>query len=71
MLEKLTRSLTEDIAPLLPAGVRFADEQALQVFERVWKDLVMRLRGDGWKSTGKAVAELRAARFPSLLNGVI
>jgi len=71
MLEKLTRSLTEDIARLLPAGVRFADEQALQVFERVWKDLVMRLRGDGWKSTGKAVAELRAARFPSLLNGVI
>lgn len=71
MLEKLTRSLTEDIAPLLPAGVRFADEQALQAFERVWKDLVGRLRGDSWKSTGKAVAELRAARFPSLLNGVI
>ena len=44
---------------------------SLQAFERVWKDLVMRLRGDSWKATGKAVAELRAARFPSLLNGVI
>ena len=31
----------------------------------------MRLRGDSWKSTGKAIAELRAVRFPSLLNRVI
>jgi predicted nucleotidyltransferase component of viral defense system len=35
MLEKLTRSLTEDIAPLLPAGIRFNDDDALQAFERV------------------------------------
>ena len=36
MLEKLTHSLTEDIAPLLPAGVRFNDHDAIQAFERVW-----------------------------------
>jgi hypothetical protein len=70
MLEKLTRSLTEDIAPLLPSNVHFAEEDALQAFTRVWKDLVMRLRGDSWKSTGPAVAELRA-RFPSLLDGLV
>jgi len=70
MLEKLTRSLTEDVAPLLPAGVQFGDEQAIRSFERVWKNLVLRLRGDAWKSTGKAVAELRASRFPSLLADV-
>ena len=34
MLEKLTRSLTEDIAPLLPAGVRFNEDDAKQAFER-------------------------------------
>lgn len=30
MLGKLTRSLTEDIAPLLPAGVRFNDDDAIE-----------------------------------------
>jgi hypothetical protein len=49
LLEKLTRSLTEDIVPLLPAGVRFDDEAALRAFERVWMKLVARLPGDGWK----------------------
>ena len=44
MLEKLTRSLTEDIAPLLPAGIRFNDDDALQAFERVWRDLIVRIR---------------------------
>ncbi|WP_066919140.1 nucleotidyl transferase AbiEii/AbiGii toxin family protein [Steroidobacter denitrificans] len=70
MLEKLTRSLTRDIAPLLPAGVSFDDEAALRAFERVWTELVSQLRGEGWKSTEKAVAELRAAGLPSLLAGM-
>ena len=30
MLEKLTRNLTEDIAPLLPAGIRFGEADALR-----------------------------------------
>ena len=35
MLEKLSRSLTEDIAPLLPAGIRFNDDDAVVAFENV------------------------------------
>lgn len=68
MLEKLTRSLTEDIAPLLPAGVRFDADDALRAFERVWRDLITRIKGDPWKSTGKAIEELRAGKYPTLLT---
>jgi predicted nucleotidyltransferase component of viral defense system len=68
MLEKLTRSLTEDIAPLLPAGIRFNDEDALQAFERVWKELVTRIKGDAWKLTDKAIGELREKKYPDLLR---
>jgi hypothetical protein len=35
MLEKLAHSLTEDIAPLLPVGIQFGDDEALHAFERV------------------------------------
>jgi predicted nucleotidyltransferase component of viral defense system len=71
MLEKLTRSLTEDIASLLPAGIRYGDDEAVRAFERVWTELVAQLRGDSWKSAGKVVAELRATRFPALLVGKV
>jgi predicted nucleotidyltransferase component of viral defense system len=60
MLEKLTRSLTEDIEPLLPAGVRFNEDDALATFERVWAELIVRLKGDGWKLTDSAITALRA-----------
>jgi predicted nucleotidyltransferase component of viral defense system len=69
MLEKLTRSLTEDIAPLLPAGVRFSDDDAASAFERVWTELIVRLKGGGWKLTDKVIAELRRRRYPTLLGG--
>jgi len=71
MLEKLTRSLTEDIAPLLPAGVRFNDDDddAMRAFERVWTELITRIKGDGWKLTGEVIKELRAGRYPGLLSG--
>lgn len=68
MLEKLTRSLTEDIAPLLPSGVRFNDDDAIDAFERVWFELVARLKGDAWKLTGDVVSELRAKGYPKLLE---
>lgn len=68
MLQKLARSLTEDIAPLLPAGVRFDDADALCAFERVWIELVSRLKGESWKLTGKVVAELRERGYPTLLQ---
>ena len=67
MLEKLTRSLTEDIGPLLPTGVRFDDDIAVRAFERVWTDLISRIEGDPWKLTDKALEEHRARR-PGLLQ---
>lgn len=68
MLEKLTRSLTEDIAPLLSAGIRFNDDDALQAFERVWNVLIARISGDGWRRTEEAIKELREGRYPGLLR---
>ena len=68
MLEKLTRSLTEDIGPLLPAGIRFNDDDALQAFERVWRDLIARIKGDAWKLTGQAIEEMRQKKYPDLLR---
>ena len=68
MLEKLTRSLTEDIAPLLPAGVRFNDGDAIHAFEGVWTKLVGRIKGDSWRLADKALEELRAKRYPELLK---
>jgi hypothetical protein len=67
MLEKLTRSLTEDIAPLLPAGTRFNDDDAIQAFELVWRQLIVRIRGDAWKLTDKVIDELRRENYPGLL----
>ena len=68
MLEKLTRSLIEDIAPLLPAGVRFNDDDAIRAFERIWKELITRIKGDAWKLTGHVLNELREKRYPGLLS---
>jgi predicted nucleotidyltransferase component of viral defense system len=69
MLEKLAHSLTEDIAPLLPAGIRFNDNDALDAFEFVWKELIGRIQGEAWKLTDKVVEELRQKRYPGLLRG--
>ncbi len=68
MLEKLARSLTEDIAPLLPVGVRFNDEDAIHAFERVWKELIVGIKGDAWKLTDRVLEELRAKKYPGLLS---
>lgn len=68
MLEKLTRSLTDDIAPLLPVGIRFNDGDAVHAFEHIWKELITRIKGEAWKLTGKALEELRAGKYPGLLT---
>jgi len=68
MLEKLTRSLTEDVDPLLPAGVRFSEDDAIEAFGRVWKELVVRIKGDAWKLTDRTVDELREKKYPNLLS---
>jgi predicted nucleotidyltransferase component of viral defense system len=67
MLEKLTRSLTEDIVPLLAAGARFKHDDAEAAFERVWTELVVRLKGDEWKLTDKVIAELRGKGYSKVL----
>ncbi len=67
MLEELTRSLTEDIAPLLPVGVRFNDADAISAFEAVWFSLISRLQGNAWKLTEEAIEELRK-KYPALLR---
>lgn len=67
MLEKLTRSLTEDVAPMLPAGVRWTETDAIHAFERVWCELIAGLGGERWKLADMAIDELRAKRYPRLL----
>jgi hypothetical protein len=67
MLQKLTASLTEDIAPLLPTGLRYGESDAVEAFNAIWTRLIMRLKGEPWKSSAEAIAELRMKRFPGLL----
>lgn len=59
MLKKLTRSLIEDIEPLLPVGVRFDEATAIDAFNAVWRHFIGRLRGDAWKLADEAIAQLR------------
>lgn len=70
MLEKLARSLTEDISPLLPVGIEFGDPQALAAFERIWNALIARIKGDPWKLSSKVIEEFRNNGLPGLLDTV-
>ena len=68
MLEKLDRSLTEDIAPLLPADIQFNDDDAMDAFGNVWRELIARIKGDSWKLSGQVIDELRRDKIPNLLR---
>jgi predicted nucleotidyltransferase component of viral defense system len=68
MLQKLERSLTEDIEPLLPAGVRFDEQEALRAFAMVWAELIVHIQGEAWKLSAKIIDDLRKKHFPSLLR---
>ena len=68
MLEKLDRSLTEDIAPLLPADIQFNDDDAMYAFGNVWRELIARIKGDSWKLSGQVIDELRRDKIPNLLR---
>lgn len=68
MLKKLAHSLTEDIEPLLPTGIRFNEDDAVAAFEKVWTELIVRIKGDAWKLTDKVVEELRRKKYPGLLR---
>ena len=68
MLEKLRRSLTDDIAPLLPAGIRFDDDAAMDAFNHVWRELIVRIKGEPWKLSEQVIDELRNGEMPNLLR---
>jgi len=68
MLEKLTRSLTEDIAPLLPPGIHFHEDDAVDAFENIWTTLIARIKGDPWKQTDRAIEALQHKKYPNLLS---
>ena len=68
MLEKLRRSLTDDIAPLLPVGIRFNDEDAMEAFNHVWRELIVRIKGDSWKLSEQVINELQNGKMPNLLR---
>jgi predicted nucleotidyltransferase component of viral defense system len=70
MLKKLNHSLTEDIGPLLRAGVTFPEEDAIAAFNRVWGELILRIPGDPWKSSQGVIEAIRKAKIPALLIGV-
>lgn len=59
MLRKLERSLTEDIAPLLPAGVAYTDADARRGFEHVWFKLIAMLPGEPWRNSAATIDKLR------------
>lgn len=68
MLQKLQGSLTEDIAPLLPAGITFSEEDAILAFGKVWFDLIARISGEPWKLSQEVIDQLRKEKMPSLLR---
>jgi hypothetical protein len=68
MLKKLNHSLTEDIVPLLPAGVTFTEDDAIEAFGRVWNGLITRIPGDPWKLSEAAIDAIRNAKYPGLLK---
>jgi hypothetical protein len=68
MLEKLTKSLTDDIGPLLPTGVRFNEDDALEAFGRIWARLILHIHGEQWKLSDKVIEELRQKKYPNLLR---
>lgn len=70
MLKKLNQSLTEDIAPLLPSGVNFNDDNAIVAFGRVWGELIRRIPGESWKSSNTVIDAIRTTKIPTLLKGV-
>jgi len=68
LIERLERSLTEDVLPLLPAGVTFTDHEAIAAVGRIWYGLVPLLRGESWKLSAETIEAVRAGRHPEFLH---
>ena len=67
-LEQENRSLTEDIAPLLPTGATFSDDEAIPAFERIWFELISRIKGDPWKLSLRTIEKVQRVKFPTFLQ---
>jgi predicted nucleotidyltransferase component of viral defense system len=70
MLKKLSRSLTEDIAPLLPTSVQYTDDDSIRAFGMVWHHLIGRIKGEPWKLSEQVIAEIKQTEIPSLLADI-
>lgn len=68
MLDKLRRSLIEDIDVLLPVDSAFTQDTAARAFEQVWNDLISRLDGDDWKLASQVIAQIRRDINPTLFS---
>lgn len=68
LLERLEFSLTEDIAPMLPVGIRFDEQQALQAIARVWNELIPLMRGQSWKLSTEYIEAVRRKSYPNFLR---
>ena len=68
LLDRLQYSLIEDVAPMLPAGITFSDDEAIAAVGRVWTELVTRLHGESWKLSGEYIEAVRAGRYPGFLR---
>ena len=68
MLKKLRGNLTDDISPLLPVGVRFDVDIAVDAFNLIWRELITRIKGDPWKLSEQVIIELRNSKIPNLLG---
>jgi predicted nucleotidyltransferase component of viral defense system len=69
MLSKLTKSLTEDITPLLPAGVVYGADDALAAFANVWFALIARIEGEPWRRSDAVIEKLRERLGNAFLRG--
>lgn len=67
LLERFEGSLTEDILALLPRGVVFSEDTAIEAVGRVWFRLIARMPGDPWKLSAQIIESLRESRAASLL----
>ena len=52
---------------MLPPGVEFTDDHAVHAFGVIWNDVLPLLKGEPWKSSEKAIEQLREKRFSKLL----
>lgn len=66
MLRKLNRSLTEDIAPLLPRSITYENDDAVRAFNLVWNQLIARIKGEPWRASERTIEQIRV-RIPNLL----